>query len=467
MTEAPDRPLQVASPPGGTTMPAGGGGFGLFAQLTRALRHAESVAALRFSIVNETRRLVPYRQAALLEETVAGRPRVTALSGIPVVERQAPLVRWLERLAAGVLRADPAAGLVHPLQPAASGEIGSGLAEGQESFGTGHALWCPLVAPGGRRLGMLWLDRAEPWRDAEALLLQELADSQSHALMALTGGRRPRRRWRGPLLWLALAGLAVAVLAIPVRRAALAPAEIVAQDLEVVAAPADGVIRSFQVAPNAPVSAGDLLFSLDDTDRRARMEVAEKALDIARVEHRQASQGALGGRRNGPNLAALKAQIDLKEVELEAARHELDRTNARAGRSGIVLLQDPQDWLGRPVSTGERVMLIAEPSAVRARAWLPVRDVLPLAPGAAVRLFLDLDPLTPLDGSLLRAGHEAEERPDGTLAYRLTIALDLAGGTPPPRIGLQGTARVAGDPVPLFLYLFHRPIAALRQATGI
>ena len=34
------------------------------------------------------------------------------------------------------------------------------------------------------------------------------------------------------------------------------------------------------------------------------------------------------------------------------------------------------------------------------------------------------------------------------------------------RIGLRGTARIEGDEVPLFLYLFRRPIAVLRQAVG-
>ena len=79
------------------------GGFGVFAQLTRALRHAPGRESLYFSIVNETRRLLPYRRAALLLADRQGRLRVAALSGVPVVERQAPLVRWLEAAAAAIL----------------------------------------------------------------------------------------------------------------------------------------------------------------------------------------------------------------------------------------------------------------------------------------------------------------------------------------------------------------------------
>lgn len=466
MSEAPVVERKASAAPAG-----GGGGFGVFAQLTRAIRHAETVEALRFSIVNETRRLVTYRQAALLCGDGAT-PRVAALSGVPVVERQTPLARWLEELAAAVIREDPGAGGLHPLDadidgPGPTGAVGRALGEGRAMFGTANPLWCPLVAPGGRRVGVLILDRAEPWRETEALLLRELADAQAHALLALTGGRDRPKRWRHPAAWAVIAALALGISMVPVRRAVLAPTEIIAEDPEVVSAPIDGVIRAFQVEPNQRVEPGDPLFTLDDTDRQARVEVAEKALDIARVEYRQASQGALGGRRDGPKLSALEAQIALKEVELEAARHELERTRARAGKAGVVLLPDPQEWIGRPVATGERVMLIADPDQVMARGWLAVRDVAPLEPGAPVRVFLDADPLAPLDGELLRAGHDAETEPGGGLAYRLLFR--LAAGEPgvkPPRIGLKGTARVEADRVPLFLYLFRRPIAALRQAAG-
>lgn len=446
-----------------------GGGFGVFAQLTRALRHADSVEALQFSIVNETRRLVGYRQAALLRDRGDGVLQVAALAGIPTVERQAPMVRWLEKATAAVAAAgDTDDARPRPLNPAAEGALGELLAEGRESFGSGYPLWCPLVAPGPQPLGVLWLDRAEPWREAEAVLVGELADAQAHALAALTGGGPRRRLWHRPMIWAMLGVAVLGMLAVPVPRAALAPVEIVPQTPEVVAAPIDGVIRNFQVQPNQTVATGDILFTLDETDRRAKVDVAEKSLEIARTEYRQASQGALGGRRDAPKLASLEAQIALREVELDNARHQLARTQARAASAGIVIMPDPQEWIGRPVSTGERVMMVADPQKLEARAWLGVRDVLPLEPGAPVRLFLDIDPLTPVDGRVIRAGYDAEEVPGGTLAYRVAVALETPAGQGQVvlRVGLKGTARIEGDRTPLFLYLFRRPVSALRQAIG-
>ena len=51
-------------------------GFSTFLQLERAARHAESVEALGFVAVNETRRLLNYRQAVLAAGGESARPRV-------------------------------------------------------------------------------------------------------------------------------------------------------------------------------------------------------------------------------------------------------------------------------------------------------------------------------------------------------------------------------------------------------
>lgn len=428
--------------------------LGVLLTLLRGLRAAPTLEAAHFAIVNDTRRLIAYRRAVLLTKASGGGWRAVAASGASQVDRLAPLIQRLERTAAAVA-ASPDADKLHTLTP---------TPQDKAELGVGQALWLPLPDGDGGLIGALWLDRPEPWRDAETALLAELADAQGYALGVFIGGRRRRAprlgRWGA-----AAAALVTAALLVPMQRAALAPVEIVARNPEVVAAPIDGVIRDFDVRPNQRIKAGDLLFRLDDTERRARLEVAAKALDVAKVEYRQASQGALGGRRDAPRLAVLESQIALKEIELENARQQLERAHVRAGRDGVALLPDVQEYVGRPVAAGERVMLVADPAEAEARAWLAVRDAMPVADGAAVRLFLDADPLNPLDGKVARIRHEAEETAAG-MAYRVMIELDATGGEGAIRIGARGAARIDGDRAPLFLHLFRRPIAALRQSMG-
>ena len=142
----------------------------------------------------------------------------------------------------------------------------------------------------------------------------------------------------------------------------------------------------------------------------------------------------------------------------------LERVTVTAERAGIAVFADASDWIGRPVVTGERILQIADPARVETRIALPVHDAVALAPGARVKLFLDDDPLAPLAARLTTAGYESELTAAGILSYRLTAA--LPPGPPPPRIGLQGVARIAGSPVPLGLFLFRRPLTAFRQWLG-
>ena len=64
---------------------------------------------------------------------------------------------------------------------------------------------------------------------------------------------------------------------------------------------------------------------------------------------------------------------------------------------------------------------------------------------------------------LERAAYAAELMPGGNLAYRL----DARFIEKAPRIGLRGTAKVYAKRVPLAVYLFRRPLAALRKTLGL
>lgn len=254
----------------------------------------------------------------------------------------------------------------------------------------------------------------------------------------------------------------------PVRQSVLAPAEVVARDPVVVAAPLDGVIESFAVAPNQPVHAGQELFRFDDTKLRSQYEVAKRTLDIARAELRRASQSAFNDRESSAQIDLLRARVKLREAELDHARALLDRVVDTAERDGVAVFTHANDWIGRPVVTGERVMEIADPAHTELRIDLPVADAIVLEPGAEVVLFLDAEPLMPRVAHLKTASYEAEVTPSGTLAYRVTAVFDDSeDGGLPPRVGLHGTAKVYGEQVPLALYLFRRPLSAVRRALGV
>ena len=141
----------------------------------------------------------------------------------------------------------------------------------------------------------------------------------------------------------------------------------------------------------------------------------------------------------------------------------------KAERAGIAVFTDVNDWLGKPLSVGERVLTLADPQAPEIDIMVPVGDALVLEPGSRVELFLNVDPLHPLRARLTHASYEAGLSASGVLSYRVKAALEPGEipGETPPRIGLRGTAKILGDRVPLALYLFRRPLALLRQSLGI
>lgn len=477
------RPIGEVRPPGGPAGPAadgasaaapatlaaaapGAAGFSAFLQLERSARHAETVQALDFIVANETRRLVAYRQAAVLEPRPGRRWRLTAVSGVSTLDRDAAYVRWLERVAAALgTGAETAAG-ARP-RPVTAADLPPALARDWGDWAAPQVLWMPLVAPDGTSVGVLWLARDKPFDAAETVLLERLADAFAHARRALIGRRRrpgSRRRW-GRVATLILAASALAAMAVPVRQSALAPAEVVAADPLVVTAPIDGVVAAMAVAPNQRVEAGDLLVRFDDTEVRSARDVAERTLGVAEAEWRRATQGAFADARSAAQIAVLEARRDLRAAELAYAEARLARVEIRAPRAGVAIYADPDDWVGRPVATGERILTLADPDAARLRIDLAVADAIELESGAPVDLFLDAAPLRPVEARVGSAAYEAEPTPAGVLAYR--VEADFVPAATVPRIGLRGTAKIHGDRVPLGYYLFRRPIAWVRQATGL
>ncbi|MBF0179124.1 MAG: HlyD family efflux transporter periplasmic adaptor subunit [Magnetococcales bacterium] len=420
-------------------------------ELEREARRAESVLALQFVMVNRTRLLVA-AEVMLFWNAASG--KVEGAMGVSEVDPHAPFVRW-------------AGGLCRERARERGGVVALCAGGDWDEAAPRQGMWAPLVAPDGVCVGGLLLLRTQPWGDGERELLERLVEAYAHAWRALPAmrSRRCSRRWSGSG-WGWLIGVALLAAGfLPVSRTALAPASVAPRDPWVVAAPLEGVVESVAVAPNATVAVGDVLLRLEPSVIANRKEMARLAVETARAELFRARQLSFSDAEAKASMPLLEARIAEKSVEAEYAAALLERTEVRSPRRGIAIFADANAWRGRPVAVGERVMLIADPERVEMEIRLPVADFMTLPPGAPVRLFLHADPLHPLEGELTSASYDAETTPEGILAYRLTAVFSPVV-TPPPRIGLKGTAKLYGERVTVFYYLFRRPWAALRQGVG-
>ncbi|MBF0094592.1 MAG: HlyD family efflux transporter periplasmic adaptor subunit [Alphaproteobacteria bacterium] len=429
-------------------------------QLQSEARLTESLETFGFVVVNQTQRLLPCRVAVLwLGGRHGGRGDVQAISGVPYPDKDAPAVRWFMDVARKAPEGDGPRALT-------AADFHGASQDEWTQWSPSHVLWLPLaVTKTEKPLGGLWLAREEPWTQNEIILAAALAEGYSETLHRHRIGHAWQRlEWNrlrvgaGALVMLLVAGV------IPVRLSVLAPAEVVPLDPVVVTSPREGVISGFQVVPNEPVSLGQPLFHLEDTEVRAKHDLAEKTLAVAVAEFRKASQAAFGDKDSMADKAILQARIDKTRADVTYAAELLSESKVLAAKAGIAIFTY-DDWLGKPVRVGERILTIADPARVEVLIWLPVADAIVVAPGAEVRLFLNTAPLNSLSATMRTSSYEAVPNADRIVAYKLKAT--LASDVPPPRIGLKGTARVYGKNVPLIWLLLRRPVAALRQLVGV
>ena len=425
-------------------------------------RAAESVAELGFSIANDAHAALRFRQALVIDAKGA----VLTVSGLAQLAEDSPYLIWLQRAWPWLAERLPEGGWYAPSGP----ELDAApldIADGWREWWPAGVQVVPLARRAGAPLGWAVFLFDQPLVPELTALLGQLAQTWSYCWEMLAG--KPNRglgaRWRGlsALQRGSLVGVLLLVFLLPVRQSALAPAEIVPTDAMAITAALDGVVKTVHVRPSQAVKAGDPLFSLDDTTLRNRWEVARKSVAVADAELLAATQMAFQDSRNRAELATLTGRVQERRAELAAVQVQLARVNAVAPYDGIAVFADPDDWQGKPVVTGERVMLLANPDKPGLLIHLPVADAITLDPGAPVKLFLTVRPLSPLEGVITETSYQATLSPDGIASYRLRASVsgeDI-------RIGLRGTAKLQGDRVVLGYYLMRRPLAKVREWTGL
>ena len=440
-------------------------------ELFRRARLARSAEELAFLLVNDTHAICAYRQGALW---IAGNG-VRALSGVIEPETNAPYAQWLDSVCRFLHETHREAAAVGALAlpEAQAGEWAEWLPP--------YGLWLPFVrATETGEGGGLLLAAERPWSEDAIALLQEWIDGWYYAWskqQAPAPLSWPRLRQMARDAFIAnpdipwwrqrrtkIAAAVAAVLLCPVRLSVLAPGELVPANPAVIRAPVDGVIAQFQVQPNQAVKSGQPLFNFDEAPIVARMQVATQALATAQAEYRQYAQQALSDPRSKSQLAILNGKIEEKRAEADYAKDQYERSRVTAPHDGIALFDDPSEWIGKPVQTGERIMRVAAPDDVEVEAWLPIGDAIPLPDDASVNLYLATSPLSPIAARVRYVAHDAVPRPDGTYAYRVRAKLDEPVDR---RVGLKGTAKLSGGWVPLAYWMLRRPLATIRQHIGL
>jgi multidrug efflux pump subunit AcrA (membrane-fusion protein) len=433
-------------------------------RLEGEMRSVTTTHELAMLAANDVRKVTRARQIFVLKPAFSGHLQVCSVTGLPDIDRSVPLIQLLEGIAARLkVQRDAAKVLRFQLADFADAADKTLL-----TYPMPNALWVPVTFRDGKLAAALLMARDEPWAQNDEAIAVRLSLALSQAWYWLSTSKQ--RRWWLPKFNIKTAAITAAALVaiglLPVSLATIAPVMLAPRDHLVVTAPIDGIIGEIPVASNEAVSPGQLLVQFEDTALRSNLSVAEREVGVAEARVKKTMLQAvndIGGRHE---LAIAKSELEVKTAERDFARDVLARSRIEAPEAGIVILGDKRDLLGKPVSTGEKILELANPDKVELHVDVPVSDALILKPGARVQAFLDSDPLNPLEAKIVRADYQAKVREAGTLSFRVVAELTETPSAPP-RLGTRGTAQLFGDRVPLAYYIFRRPLTVLRQWTGL
>lgn len=449
--------------------------------LLKNARQKPRQSELEFLMVNQTFNLVRYRHCVYWQrdgENIS----IKAVSGLVQIDSDGPYALWLKDMLKGLIKSKKVE-FVSPEDKEKKDEAivwaitaedcsHETLAEWKEWL-SAYALLVTMKNKRGEISSGLLMDRDEPFDALEKAFLEDLGDAYAHVLRQFETGpskNGAQSLWRAFFsvsqrkMRYALLGIAL-VLLCPVRTSTSAPAEVVAHKPYVVTIPFGGTIEEVAVSPGQEVKKGDLLIRMDHTVLQNKLAMADSGLEIATIGLRKTEREAMIDRSKLAELSILKSQLEQKSTEKEFAGELLARADIRAERDGVAVFADPNALRGKPVQTGEQVMLLADPQKSELLIRVPVDSMIVIDEGVPARFFLSVMPLGSKSAVYESIGYQASHDADGLLTYKIRARFEDTNDMP--RIGWTGVGKIYGNWTVLAANILRRPLVTLRRKLGI
>lgn len=416
---------------------------------------------LSFIILNDTAQIIRYDRATLWNiedsandlEGVSGRASVTGTSAI--ARRWKTLVQSLKNPGEAQILSANSFSRNQALWEEVSKEQGGS-----------KIIWIPIQVNEKPTLG-LWLERWNNvnWQPQEIETLNFLFQGYGAAWSKYVGRYEWLKRIRDKARWIVLIALCLLFLIrVPLR--IVAPAEVVAKDPILITAPLDGTISEIVVKPGQMVKKGELLFEYDKRIPLQQLQVAQKEVEIIQSEVDRAMTQGVKDEKSLAEMSILTMKLEKQKTVLKLAQYQASQLNVTTPDPGVVLLDNPDEWRGKPVKVGERVLIVSDPAQTKVRIWVPVDDNVVLDTTKPVKIFLNVNPEATYEASLTYIANYSGITEKRVAAFQAEA--DWIGKTPEEaRMGLKGTAILYGDNVSLFYYLFRKPWGAVRSFFGV
>ena len=191
-----------------------------------------------------------------------------------------------------------------------------------------------------------------------------------------------------------------------------------------------GKVTEVHAQEGDPVSAGQLLASLDSGNFRNDVERAQVNIELARARlgEAKASQSNEKMQQNiyAARIQVAEAELKRAEIELAQAKSQLDKTQLRAPIAGIVSRRQVE--IGDSVNPlqgqreSSRLFELIDPRMLVVVVPIAERDIAVLQQSQRVRIEVDALPGTSLDGKVERVAPTIEPA-DATLKIRISLKI--------------------------------------------
>lgn len=445
--------------------------------LQKQSRHKTTLSELAFLMVNQTFNMMPYRHC-IYWSCHLGKVRIEEGSGQVHLDKNGPYALWLKKTIQTVVSAasasigdgdeEKAQSNYATVVPLSTDTIRKSDVAEWEKWASKHAFLVLFRDKNGEIIGGLWIDRDEEFGAGDKALMEDLADMYAYAQQRFVKPQNRRNglfRVRGLFGFFKMFVLLLVLFVWPVRLSTTAPAEIVAQSMEVISVPFDGVIDKVHIKPNQLVKKGDVLVSLDKTALKNKSILAEQELRTAEAALSKTERDALRDPEKLLELNVLRSRIKSKKLERNHAEELLALSDIHAMDNGVALFADVNALIGKPVRAGEQILFLAELEDSELLVRVPVEGMIAIDRNIPVKFFLDIAPLKEKKAMIHSIAYQSTRDSDNLLTYK--IRAQFVEGQAVPRIGLAGTAKVYGDWTILGFNVFRRPLIAVRKMIGL
>lgn len=421
--------------------------------------------ALAFIILNDTIQAIRYDRAVLWDY-LHGKPKILGVSGQTTVNKGAKLTKQWEALIPQ-LKDQKAP---QKLDSASFIDGGQEWKEYQSDINS-QVIWVPIIHEEELVLG-LWLEgfgqrfQDSSLDDTLKFLMQYLTPAYGAAWKKFykkTLFQTPKFG-KQQMAIIALASLAFLLLVrVPLR--VVAPCEVIPNDPFLVTAPLEGIIEKVDVEPGMEVKKGTLLYEYDKRLALRNLNASKKQVEILEEEVKRAKTLGLSDQKSLTELSILTLKLEKEKVNLSYVLWQGTQLDQKAPIGGIIMMENPDQWRGKPVKVGEKILSINDPHNTKIKIWIPEDDNIILHPDKPIKVILNINPAHSYDAHLEFVANEASLSDQHIPSF----VAEAKWITPPQenKIGLQGTAVLYGEKVSLFYFLVRKPLAALRHKVGL